>query len=364
MVSREMGVTQQDIANELGLAGSTVSRALQGDRRVSEAIRRQVAQAAETLGYSAGPRRGGGGSRRFLAAFCDPGVEPVTELDAPAETFHFRLIHGLLREGSEAGMACHLKTLSNWSEFGQRVTPSELKRVEAVVLIGDPPDILVAQLVGNGHHVIIAEGGDALGEADCIGSDNLRGGRLAAAHFADRGHRRIGVIAGPEEVTSWQARLEGLQLEAFRRGIPLAGEDCRMSDHISVAAYERLLLQWLEAGDMPSALFVPAGVIGFAVWRALQRQGLRLPHDLSMVAFDDGMFTPLVRPALTRVATDPDAIGRAVAQRLESVFAGQRADPAQQVLLPVQFIEGRSVRDVNATSASHASSHASSRVRS
>ncbi|MDI1465164.1 LacI family DNA-binding transcriptional regulator [Catellatospora sp. KI3] len=133
-----------------------------------------------------------------------------------------------------------------------------------------------------------------------VGATNWAGGRSAARHLVELGHRRIAMVAGPEQLLCCQARVDGYRSALAAAGLP--------TDPGLVARAELTLdggqaagLALLNRPDPPTAIFASNDLQALGVYQAARRLGLRIPADLSVVGFDDLPLAALVDPALTTV---------------------------------------------------------------
>ena len=128
--------------------------------------------------------------------------------------------------------------------------------------------------------------------------DHRSGGRLATQHLLDLGHRRIAHIAGPANRTTSIHRRQGYEAALVAAGIPLQSALVATGDY-SFPSGERLMRQlWRER---PTAVFVAGDAMALGALRALSRLGVRVPDDLSLVAFGNPDFVRYATPAITTV---------------------------------------------------------------
>jgi LacI family transcriptional regulator len=128
--------------------------------------------------------------------------------------------------------------------------------------------------------------------------DHKSGGRLATQHLVDLGHRRIAHIAGPANRMTGIHRRQGYEAALAAAGIPLQSALVATGDY-SFSSGERLMPQlWRER---PTAVFVAGDAMALGALRALSRLGVRVPDDLSLVAFGNPDFVRYATPAITTV---------------------------------------------------------------
>lgn len=169
-------------------------------------------------------------------------------------------------------------------------------------------------------------------------SDHRQGGRLAAQHLVDLGHRRIAILSPPDDAASVMERMAGA-MEVFephgiRPHVLTVGEDER-GDY-----YERgytLAKQLFSGGERPTAVFALMDVMAVGVLRAAVEAGLRVPDDVSVIGFDD---IPLARqsvPALTTVRQPTDEMAQVAVDILLAQMNDRDRAPQTRVL-PTQLV--------------------------
>jgi DNA-binding LacI/PurR family transcriptional regulator len=136
--------------------------------------------------------------------------------------------------------------------------------------------------------------------------DQEYGARLATRHLLELGHRNIGHIAGPsgwfdaiERVRGWQGELAD---HGIRPGPQVIGDWTAASGH-------RAAGRLLRRKKVPTAVFVANDLMAVGVLRAMHDAGVRVPHDISIVGFDDMPGAGHLIPGLTTVRQDMDRLG-------------------------------------------------------
>ncbi|MEU4688302.1 LacI family DNA-binding transcriptional regulator [Actinoplanes sp. NPDC023714] len=172
-----------------------------------------------------------------------------------------------------------------------------------------------------------------------IASDNAGGGRLAAAHLIERGHRRIATITGPAR--NWPAaqRLAGFRETLAEAGITLADDDVVAGDFYldsGHAAMTRLLAR----DPRPTAVFAAGDEMAVGAIKAIHEAGLRVPDDVAVIGFDDIEVAALIPPGLTTVTQDKIGFGTAAAESLMAMLAGTATPPAPTTLPTTLILRG------------------------
>jgi LacI family transcriptional regulator len=272
-------VTSKDIARKLRVSQSTVSRALRGDPRVSPATTARVVEAARQMNYT--PNLA---ARSLITRRTGTVGVVVNDITNP---FYPELLDVLHNEFALAGYRTIL--------FNER-TDASVEQYVGDLVKGAAVDGLVyvsatlgMPLPGHGARdvpcVLLNRYIDDA-PVDTVVSDNERGGRLIAEAMAERGHRRIALIAGPENTTTSRDRERG-----FRAGLEAAGlhfdEMLRRVGQFGHHSGYQWCLDLLAAQPRPTAVFAANDVTAFGALDAARRVGIRVPAELSIVGFDD-----------------------------------------------------------------------------
>ena len=175
------------------------------------------------------------------------------------------------------------------------------------------------------------------GGPDQVTTDNLAGIGQAFEHLLGLGHRDIGYV-GCEHGLAAQERARAFAIHRQRAGLPAPAGWVLLGDsHIerTTAAVAALLAR----PERPTALICANDPIAIGALRAAERRGLRVPHDLSVVGFDDIEVAALLTPALTSVRVAMHGIGRAAVRQLLGRRTRPTAeDPGCTVRLPTTLM--------------------------
>jgi len=175
----------------------------------------------------------------------------------------------------------------------------------------------------------------------CQDTDNRQGGRDAALHLLQLGHKDIALVTPATTLSNFNDRQQGF-LHAL-------AEACLVLDPSNVALipeqyaerYEEYMNDWLtraiSAGTVPTAVFVGDYPMTLTMLRLLRRHGLRVPQDVSVVGFDDPISAEHLTPPLTTVRQPVYQMGRRAAERLLAGIRGGEL-PRGVELLPTELI--------------------------
>ena len=306
--------TMADVAARAGVSHQTVSRVLNDASAVRPETRDAVLAAIAALGYRRNQAARALVTRRsgLIGVIVDE-----LRLYGPAST-----VSSVAQAARVAGYGLTLDLL--WDVTGSSVAAAlehQLSQaVEAVVLVaahGEMPDPAV--LRGLSVPVIALDG--FLGaDAPTAGVDQRAGGVMATRHLLELGHRTVGHITGPTGWPQADARqagfLEALDQAGLEAGPVVPGD---WSPRAGYQAVQRIL----DENPSTTALFVANDQMAMGAMRALTEAGRRVPHDVSVVGFDDIPEASFSQPPLTTIRQDFAALGREAVRLVVGAIAGE-----------------------------------------
>jgi LacI family transcriptional regulator len=150
-----------------------------------------------------------------------------------------------------------------------------------------------------------------------------------ARYVVGLGHRRIGVIAGPEQITTAQSRLQGIRDVLGEAGLPC---DMIANGGFTVSGGEQAAEALYARSPMPTAIVAMNDQMAVGALMAAHRRGLHVPNDLTIVGFGDTTATRQVWPPLTTVSVPRHEMGATAMRELLAELQG--GPPVASRLLP------------------------------
>jgi LacI family transcriptional regulator len=325
---RHRRATIKEVAEMAGVSRSTASRALGGNGYVAEPVRARVRNAAKKLGYvvDVTARSLKQQSSRLIGVV-------VSDLTNP---FYAGLASGAAQAARAAGYTTVLiDDRDAGSEEGYAAEALVSLRVAGIV--GTPvSDGLVTFGLSHGIPVVEVDRRFVPDRATGGVVDNRAAARSATEHLLALGHRRIALLIDETEWTTGLERFEGYTDALGASGVPL-DERIVVSAGWDVEDARRAANRLLRADDRPTALFAANNLLAEGAWRAAHDRGLQIPHELSLVAFDDAAWMSMVEPGITAVVQDPGAIGVAAVQAVLTKIR-MPGSPATTVIVPTRIV--------------------------
>lgn len=333
-----MAVTIKDVARLAGVSPSTVSRVCNNNPAISRETRERVQQAMAQLGYEAPsiPAPPAAQAIRCIGVILPPAVDE----GAYENTFYLKAIRGVSQVCNQRQVASAVITGRDQEEILTAVrTLRRSGSVDGFILLySRRGDMVVDYLCEEGLlYVVVGNPGDLAGQTVCIDNDNLLAGREATDHLYDLGHRRIGYLGSLGGDLYAADRRSGYQLSLLLHGLPVRPEYCVEMDGVRPDGVEPLAAL-LRREDRPTGFVVSDDILALTLERICTRMGLRIPEDVSIIAFNNSIYAQMASPQLTSVDTDPFRLGQEAASHVIS-YAENPNLLTTRILVPHRIVE-------------------------
>lgn len=317
-----------DVARRVGVSQKTVSRVFNGERYVSEDVRRRVLEAAEELGYrmNSAARALASGRTRSIGV-----VTLGTALYGPAS-----LLIGIERAARDAGYALRVVNTMEGDPGGVAgAVHSLLEQGVDGIVVSEPIDEGSVSLSVDVPVLVLGAPSTFGGpRAVTAGVDAESLARAATEHLLDLGHVTVHHLAGPQRWFAARDRLKGWKAALSARGRRqppvIEGDWSAVSGH--AAGRE------LASVDDVTAVFAANDDMAIGLIRALTEAGLRVPGDVSVVGFDDIPVAAFVTPPLTTMRQPFDAVAHEGLRLLVQAIEKPDAEPAPAHDPPVELV--------------------------
>ncbi len=332
----------RELAQNLGLSQTTVSRALNGYPEVNEATRARVVQAAEQHNYRPNTRAKGLATGRAMAI---GHVIPMSKQHEMVNPVFGDFIAGAGETYSRNGYDMVLSLVEDGQE---EKTYRDLRGKGAVdgLIVHGPKsdDPRIAMLDDLGVPFVVHGRASAVTLPYAWLDVNNRNAFQRATDFLlDLGHRRIALMNGLEELDFASRRRAGYHDALQARGVPLRPEFMHSEEMTERYGYDtaRLLL---ARDDAPTAFLVSSMITVIGVRRAIEERGLKMGRDVSVITHDDELSyfkNGQDAPIFTATCSSVREAGRQAAQILLERIAHPHLPPPNR-LLEAQLVVGGS----------------------
>lgn len=319
-----------DIASEVGVSIPTVSKVLNGRTDVAEATRARVEAALARHDYRkpVAARPGGTGTRLLDLVFHEADNLWAQEI-----------IKGVEQVCGPERVGVVLSELGGSHRPPQEWIDDVMARRPLGVLL------VLSDLDAKQRHqlssrsipfVVVDTQGEPPVGVPTVGSNNWNGGLSGTRHLLTIGHRRIGVISGPEDMLCSRARVAGFRSAHDELDLPWDPGLVRWGTFEAESGY-RHGRDLLDRPERPTAIFAGSDYQALGVLRAARELGLRVPEDLSVVGYDDLPISRWLDPSLTTVHQPLREMAGLATRMLLTLSTGSEP-PSRQIELVTELV--------------------------
>jgi DNA-binding LacI/PurR family transcriptional regulator len=335
----EKQATIKDIAKQLNISISTVSRALRNASDVKPETKRAVLQRAEELKYE---------PNRLAISLRERQTHTIGVIVPNLDYVLSMMVRGIDEVALEAGytvMVCQ----SNES-FGREIVNAR-RLLDSLV---DGFIISVSSETKSFEHfkkiternlpLVVFDRVTPQLAAPSVRLDNEEGGFLATEHLIEQGYKRIAILAGPKNLGISNKRMQGY-LNALKK-YKIKKDDslivhCDFNQEYAYTATKELL----SHKKKPDAIFTISDRMAIGAMLAIKELGLKMPEDIGLVGFNNEPVTSLVTPQISSIDMPAFEIGKAAAKLfIETVHNSEEMPHDEIVLKPKLLVRESSKR--------------------
>lgn len=337
---KSTSITLQDIAERAHVSVTTVSRVI-NDRaleiRISSKTRDRVLTVAKEMGYKPNPF-----ARSLRTKKSRIFGVVVAEMKDP----YFATISSAIEQASiSRGYYPLVSSLeNNLEEEKACVEVHRANRVAGILFAGGALRVdggILHQLVEDNIPVVFIGKNVEAFPIPYVTVDNVKGAFLATEHLIKLGHRRIGLIMGPEEIVESGQRREGYKRALEEYGLPYderwIEQEVQLITSDPASGYSATM-RLLERDRPPTALFTFDDWYALGAIRAAVEKGFTIPQDLAVLGFDNIVEAAYYNPPLTTVEQPISEMGRIAADMLIDAIEGTLEEERSSVVLEPKLI--------------------------
>jgi LacI family transcriptional regulator len=325
-------VTLEEIARIAGVSRSTVSRVVNGDRRVSDAARNRVQEIIRDYDYHPHAAARSLASRRMRVLgllitkfvgglFTDPFYPILIQGTADACNAADHTLTMLLDTSADGHAVDQL--------YGRVIRG---RHVDGVILacqtVDDP---LVPRLQADGIPCVLV-GRHPGANVSLVDVDSRGAAQGAVAHLLGHGYRRIAMICGQPHLIASIDRHAGYVTALQEAAVPPEPSRVVFADFTQRGGHRAMLRLLENRVDLPEAVFAASDALAFGAMAAIQEAGLRVPDDIAVMGFDGLDEGVDMQPPLSTVTQPVADLGREAVRMLLSLIEDPDRAPTQRFL--------------------------------
>ena len=312
-----MAVTIKDVAKAAGTSVSTVSKVINGHYSISEETSRRVREVIRELNYypSASAQSFAKGRTKIVAVLAN--LAPNTAFQNP---HLFEIIAGMEETLRGKGYRLFLRGVDETNAYEVAEEIISRRSADAVAIhvsvMTHPLSALLSRL--RFPHIVL--GMPNFESQVCwIDNNNVYSGTIAASYLLSKGYRRISFLGGQYYDLGSTLRLQGVRQGLKDANFPLDDQYVWLGESTRTDGY-RMTRQLLAEKQLPDAIICANNYIAMGCVAAVQEQGLRIPEDVGILAFDDYPLSQFVDPQLTVVDINVRDLGNQAAKSLLDII--------------------------------------------
>ena len=329
-----MKYTLQQIANELNLSVSTVSRVLAGKQNVNGQTKEQVLNYMREHEYSLPPAAGScDGSGQIVAVI-------IPDLTEDYFAHVIRGIEEILWQEKSSMMLC--ETMEDSTKEEQYIEVLRRKKITNIILatVSKDQERIRSYLRDDANIVFFDNLPNLTTNYNSVITDNVRASIMAVDHLVEQGHEKIGIIAGKQQETTGFERLVGYRRALDMRGIGQDESLVAIGNFKEESGYQ-CMLELLDKNPGMTAVYVSSSKMTYGAMKAIFSRGLSIPQDIALVGFDVHDPTGLVCPGITTILQNEANIGKLCVELLHKKESQELAGSQalyQRILLEPRLV--------------------------
>lgn len=337
MARRRQEVTIKHVAADAGVSLQTVSRVINNEPNVRPAMKEKVQASIDRLGYvpSIAAQRMSGSRSYLILAINDRDRTIADWRVRQGNDWIDQMLLGGMLKCAEHGYRMIFELVDTHSDHVRRELSATIAAVRPDGVILTPPhseNRLITGLLAERGIPFARIGSTETGPGIAMTMGDEGSARMATEHLAALGHQRIGFIAGSDEYSLSDWRVDGWKQAMEAQGLPTAGL-CVRGD-FSFESGLRAAAELLDVDEPPTAIIASNDQMALAVLQVANERGLAIPRDLSLISFDN---TPVVRFTQPQLTAIDQPIADTFSRAVELLITNGEAEPYE---VPV-IVEGR-----------------------
>lgn len=340
-----MSATLKDIAEELGVSINTVSRALRDMPDIGQETKDHVRETAVKLGY----RKNLAASRLRTNQSLILGMV-VTDIGNPVFS---GMIKGVEKTCKQTSYTIMLGNSNENTEEENALISSMLDHgVDGILLVPSMRNAKILNQLKRAKvpYVILQRKFPDI-STNYVQSNDVKGGRLAAEHLYQLGHRSFLYVSAPMHISSSRERYEGFLSYLKEKHLTEESVQVLACDGTRAGSHQAMK-QWLKGHSelhrlSATAIFCFSDYVACGVYSACAKYGLHIPQDVSVIGYDNNEYSDMMLPSLTTIDIRPFQTGERAAELLLDLIRAPQGShkPVQEIIIPPKLVIRKSTSE-------------------
>lgn len=317
--------TITDVAEIAGVSKSTVSHVINNTRFVEDVTRSRVLKVVEELGYQ---------PSLVARSLTTNRTETIGIIVSDVtNNFFGDVLHGIediVRPANYNLVVCNTDEILEREDH--YIDLLLRQRVDGIIAAATSKKWDVLSKAGVQHTPLVFVDREYEGlSGPFIGVDNYGGARMGVKHLIECGHKKIGIVAGFQRLSTMRNRLAGFKDELTAHHIHLP-EERIITSPLSIEAGRQAALKLLTLPERPTAVFINNNFLSLGTLLAIKELGLRCPEDVALIGFDDHPWAEVACPPLTVVRQPARQVGKEAASIMLELINGAQSTSSRVYL--------------------------------
>jgi DNA-binding LacI/PurR family transcriptional regulator len=339
--------TMRDIAKAMGISVNAVSLALNDRKGVSAETRIRIMETAQRLGYLDRKLRY---SRTFGQHHLCVLIQDIYDKEHKNMDFYNYILYCIIKEAKYYGYDIIVHYFNDQS---MGIPGCIIRRqVAGIIILGKITSLNVEKLLATGIRMVVADHNPRLPNINCIVTDNVSGGYMAAEYLIRKGFTKIGYVGDFSYSKSVKERYYGFLEALVQEGLirfEETGEYVRKYSLMAeiepyiinnnIEAIKKILSRKTQ---LPQAYLCANDAGAIIIMEALKREKIKIPEEISVIGFGNSGTAENSSPRLTTITDKHEFMGQKALRRLIQLMDNENSEP-EHTVLGVELVERDSV---------------------
>jgi LacI family transcriptional regulator len=325
------GATLSDIANEAGVSKATVSMALNGSSKISQATAAKILKVAKEKKYRPNAFAKGlsTGKSQIISLILLARLGSPTEwILQPSWMFYNPIFRGVSTVISRKKYQLQFEFINLSFQDYQTIVADTIRegRTDGMLLLvtNEFDHLFLKELTDYGVPIIVLNK-ELTPDFSSVELNTYAGAYEAVSYLISLGHREIAHIRGPEDSYNAQKNFHGY-VNALRDNRIQIQDDYILTGDWKIESAKELMSKFLKLTSPPTAVFCSSDHMAIGAMQAIIEAGLSVPGDISVIGCDDMEVSKVITPKLTTIASPLEELGRIAAETLMSDIESNGTD--------------------------------------
>lgn len=331
-------ISMNEIAKIFNVSKVTVSKALNDKPGVSDKLKEEIKQKAVELGY----RMNSAAKSLKTNKSYNVGVLIAERYIGERETYYFGVYGKLSTEFANLGYSTIMETLSYENEKKLKMPQMYLElKVDAIIVLGQLANDYLKIFNDCSIPVIYFDFYANNSSVDSVVVDNFYSGLEITQYLIDRGHYEVGFVGNLYSTSSIQDRFLGYYRCLLENKLPI-NYNYIISDRDEAGNFIDLKLP----NQLPTAFVCNCDQVAFTLIKKLKENQIKVPEDISVVSFDDTIYSSVSEPQITTLNNNVDEMVK-VATKIIIKKINNPVRRYDRILIKAYIVERNSVKNIS-----------------